>query len=221
MKSTHEMDVVMQEEAETASGNSRRDKRRRAILDAAAKLFLENGYERTTLSDVLALSGGSRSTLADLFGGKEGLFTEVLRETSAHVEATFDALGTNDVPIEIALRDLARQFIEAIFQPRTIAIVRILMAEGTRIPEIAEAFFRMGPDMGDKKLAAFLQRGVEAGALRPLDPVAMSRAFRSMVIGDTGMRVAAGAPIAGQLADALAQVDPAVEIFLSGARASP
>lgn len=157
----------MQEEAETTSGNSRREKRRRAILDAAAKLFLANGYERTTLSD------------------------------------------------------FARQFIEAIFQPRTIAILRILAAEGTRIPEIAEAFFRMGPDVGDKKLAAFLQRSVEAGTLRPLDPVAMSRAFRSMVIGDTGMRVAAGAPIASQRTDALAQVGPAVEIFLSGVRISP
>lgn len=208
----------MQEEADTAHGNSRREKRRRAILDAAAKLFLETGYERTTLSDVLALSGGSRSTLADLFGGKEGLFIEVLREASAHVQAIFDTLGTNDAPIETALRDFARQFIEAIFQPRTIAIIRILAAEGTRIPEIAEAFFRMGPDMGDQKLAAFLQRGVDAGTLRSLDPIAMSRAFRSMVIGDTGMRVVAGVPMPNQLAEALAQVDPAVEIFLSGVR---
>ena len=208
----------MQEEAEAAHGNSRREKRRRAILNAAAKLFFENGYERTTLSDVLALSGGSRSTLADLFGGKEGLFTEVLRETNGHVQAIFDALDTNDAPIEVALKDFAQQFIEAIFQPSTVAITRILAAEGLRFPEIAEAFFRIGPDMGDKKLSAFLQRNVNTGALRPLDPIAMSRAFRGMIIGDTGLCVTMGTLTPEHIADALAQVDPAVDIFLSGVR---
>jgi AcrR family transcriptional regulator len=209
---------AMQEDTDTAPPNSRREKRRRAILDAAAKLFFENGYERTTLSDVLALSGGSRSTLADLFGGKEGLFIEVLRETSGHVQGIFDALDTNDAPIEVALKDFARQFIEAIFQPSTIVTTRILAAEAARFPEIAEAFFRMGPDMGDRKLAAFLQRSVDTGVLRPLDPVAMSRAFRGMIVGDTGLRVTMGALTPGHVVDALAQVDSAVEIFLSGVR---
>lgn len=212
------LDGVMRDEADAVHKNSRREKRRRAILSAAAKLFLENGYERTTLTDVLALSGGSRSTLAELFGGKEGLFIEVLHETSGHVRATFDALDTTDAPIEVALKDFAEQFLKAIFAPSTIAIMRILAAEGARFPELAAAFFRLGPEMGDQKLAAFLQRSIDAGVLRPLDPIAMSRAFRGMVVGDIGLRVIMGTLRPEHIPEALAQVDPAIEIFLSGLR---
>lgn len=215
---TNRMDVVMQDEPNAAGKTSRREKRRSAILNAATKLFFENGYERTTLTDVLALSGGSRSTLADLFGGKEGLFIEVLQETSRRFHASFDGLAANDAPIEVALKDFARQFIEAIFQPDAIAIMRIMAAEGARFPEIAEAFFRLGPEIGDRKLSAFLQRAVDAGVLRPHDPIATSRAFRGMVVGDIGLRVTMGRITPEQVSEALAHVEPAVEIFLSGLR---
>ena len=48
--------------------------RRRAILDAAAALFLERGFADTSVGDVVKRSGGSLATLYSLFGSKEGLF---------------------------------------------------------------------------------------------------------------------------------------------------
>lgn len=211
----------MQEEVDTELENSRRERRRRAILDAARNLFLRNGYERTTLSDVVALSGGSRSTLADLFGGKEGLFLEVLRESERHVETTFDALETDDAPLEIALKDFARQFLEALLKPQTMALMRILLAEGPRFPETFDTFWRTGPDIGMQKLARYLQRGIDSGILLPVDAPMIAGAFCGMIVGDATFRAMAGMPLAEEVAKALAQVDPVVEIFLSGVRGPP
>lgn len=49
---------------------NRLEERRSALLTAAQNLFLEQGYERTTLGDVVARAGGSLATLYKLFGDK-------------------------------------------------------------------------------------------------------------------------------------------------------
>lgn len=46
---------------------SARPMRRAAMLKAAHACFLERGFEKTTLSDVIALSGGFRPTLFNIF----------------------------------------------------------------------------------------------------------------------------------------------------------
>ena len=53
-------------------------RRRHAILTAAADVFILHGYEGTTLDMIIEQSGGSRSTLYTSFGGKEPLFLAVI-----------------------------------------------------------------------------------------------------------------------------------------------
>ena len=53
-------------------------RRRHAILTAAADVFILHGYEGTTLDMIIEQSGGSRSTLYTSFGGKEALFLAVI-----------------------------------------------------------------------------------------------------------------------------------------------
>ena len=50
-----------------------RARRHVAILVAAEALFIEQGYERTSLAEIVRRSGGSLATLYDLFGNKQGL----------------------------------------------------------------------------------------------------------------------------------------------------
>ncbi len=191
------------------------------MIDAAKRLFLEHGYERTTIGDILEVSGGSRSTLVDLFGGKEGLFTEVMLESSRHIRAIFDALEASDAPPEIAIKEMARRFVFAVFEVETMAMFRVLIAEGPRFPDIVQAFFRLGPKVGHAKLVAYFQRGIDAGLLRPGDPAAMSFAFRGMLLVDAEILTVVGDSLAEQRAGALARVDAVVDIFLGGVIVRP
>ena len=92
----------------------------------------------------------------------------------------------------------------------------ILIAEGRHFPEVVSAFFRMGPDVGEAKLAAYLQRCIDKGLMRPLDPRFMSRAFRSMILEDSAFRVAAGVTLSDQRNYVRTQINTAVSIFLFG-----
>lgn len=51
---------------------------RRRVLDAAAQLFLENGYPRTTIAAVATAADVAADTVLHLFGSKRGLLQEVM-----------------------------------------------------------------------------------------------------------------------------------------------
>lgn len=192
-------------------------RRRQAMLEAGRAVFLEKGFARTTLSDIVTRSGGSRSTLIDLFGSKAGLFAEVMREGSVHISHTFDFLEANDAPPQETLRDFARRFVAALFgDPFVFAFLRILIAEGPRFPELGEVFLRLGPDTRDRTLAVYFRHCIDKGLLRPYDPILLSQIFCGMVIADFDIRGAIGEDMSVHMEQMQAHADAAVEIFLSG-----
>ena len=56
----------------------RTDQKRQEIVEAAAALFVEQGYERTSMSAIARRVGGSKATLYGYFASKEELFRAVL-----------------------------------------------------------------------------------------------------------------------------------------------
>ncbi|MFV1967059.1 MAG: TetR/AcrR family transcriptional regulator [Pirellulaceae bacterium] len=53
------------------------------MLDKATELFWKQGFESTTLDDILKATGFNRHSLYNEFGSKEGLFIEVLKNYRA------------------------------------------------------------------------------------------------------------------------------------------
>lgn len=62
------------------------DRSRRAILDAAERLFAHDGFERTTLEQVARAAGLSRGTPRYFFGSKEQLYQAVLTRLFTSLE---------------------------------------------------------------------------------------------------------------------------------------
>ncbi|MEJ7775753.1 MAG: helix-turn-helix domain-containing protein, partial [Nocardioidaceae bacterium] len=67
------------------------EQRRRAVLDAAQKLFFSQGYAATSITGIAEAAGVSPETVYKGFGGKPGL----VRELRAHA-----LLGAGPVPAE-------------------------------------------------------------------------------------------------------------------------
>src|SRR4029450_9599569 len=65
----------------TPRPNSRAEQRRRTearILDAAARVFVAAGYERTTIRAVASAAGGDGGLAMAYFGSKQELFRQVI-----------------------------------------------------------------------------------------------------------------------------------------------
>lgn len=207
---------MTEDAVESPVHSNRLENRRRAILDAARGEFLKNGFERTTIGDIIRISGGSRTTLNEQFGGKAGLFVAVMRDFTSEVAAQFDRLVPGDAPPEAALRAFARTIVATLLRPDQMAIFRIVTSESLRFPEIGTAFFRLGPETADRHLAVYLRDCATRGQLRIDDPEIAARAFLSMILSTTQLRCAAGMPAEQILADSERYLDGAVDIFLAG-----
>ena len=86
------------------------------------------------------------------------------------------------------------------------------------MPDIAEAFFRIGPENAIRRLADYLQRLSERGDLRIDDPATAAQAFLGMVTGNLVIRRLILPQSAPAIPDLDRYVRQAVRLFLNGAR---
>lgn len=82
------------------------DSKRRDILHRSAKLFAQNGYDRTSMAEVAAACGVSKALLYHYYKGKETLLFDILR---AHLQELIDVV--NSIELNLAPRDRLRRLI--------------------------------------------------------------------------------------------------------------
>jgi AcrR family transcriptional regulator len=84
----------------------KRERTRRALVDAATALFTERGYEETTIADIAAAAEIGTRTFFGYFASKEELvFPEVDARVRA-VDKVLAARGPEDGPVDVLLRAL-------------------------------------------------------------------------------------------------------------------
>lgn len=160
---------------------SRGEARRRAMLDAAWNILLEKGFSGVTLNEVISRSGGSRTTLYEAFGGKDGLIAAVLTEKCQEFSAELDiSLETTSPPRE-ALINFATLLTHKILSDEAVRITHILQAEAHHFPNIFETFTKQGPQHTTTRLTEYLKRQCDRGLLRIEDPLVAARALLAMI----------------------------------------
>ncbi|WP_316978193.1 TetR/AcrR family transcriptional regulator [Shumkonia mesophila] len=191
--------------------------RRRRLLEAAIRLFDEKGFEATTLADLVNEAGGSRTSLYEYFGDKEGLLRAVTVEQSDRLLSDLAALRPDSsMAPDVALKRMGLRFVEGLMDEETMAVLRILIAEGSKFPEIGKFVLRRGPDSVIERTAEYLLELAEAGKLRIDHPQEAARAFTGLLIGNILLRRLIS-PTSGMSREDLEKhVNRSVEIFLTG-----
>jgi TetR/AcrR family transcriptional repressor of mexJK operon len=163
----------------------RSEARRRAILDVARDIFLAQGYAATSMSEIATRLGGSKGTLYNYFRSKEELFAAFMIDTcQGPSNEVFDHMPTVSEDLRNDLIELAGNLLRFLFRESTMAVHRLVIAESGRFPELGVIFYENGPRKGDVKLGAYIQQVMDAGLLRPGDPIATGRWFKNLVLAD-------------------------------------
>jgi len=189
-----------------------RSHRRQKMLRAARICFLDRGFLRTTISDVLALSGGSRATVYEEFGDKEGLFAALV--ASVLDDMSFPAIA--DGPPAEVLRALGRNYLEQLLDPDALAIYRVVLGESVHVRQLGPAIFRAGPQAASDALAERFAGWAARGELALENPRRAATLFLAMVEGDLHRAAIMWdrSPSTEEIEDT---VDAAVTLFLGGA----
>ena len=109
----------MKEKDRAEKGNS---EVRQRILDAAANLLAENGYDRTSVRDITKLACCNVASVNYYFGGKDNLYLEVYRQRltllrEVRIEGIDSVMNRSDR--KVTVEELIRGFAEAFFKPLT------------------------------------------------------------------------------------------------------
>lgn len=116
--------------------------RREVILAAALDEFSARGYEAARLDDVAKRAGVAKGTIYLYFRDKESLFQELVRTMLAPVIGAIEAMGAVDVPAAVMAERFVDLFIREIYLTRRQDVVRLMISEGRRFPQLAEFYYR-------------------------------------------------------------------------------
>jgi AcrR family transcriptional regulator len=124
------------------SREARSAARREAILAAALDEFSASGFAATRLDDVARRAGVAKGTIYLYFRDKESLFQELIRTMLTPLVGTIEAMGKADLPISALAEHFADLFVREVYETRRKDVIRLMIAEGGRFPNLAEFYYR-------------------------------------------------------------------------------
>ena len=202
-------------------GRPKSREKRDAIVRAARDLFLEDGYEVTSVDSVAALAGVSKATVYSHFDGKAGLFGAVVEERSERLVRSLGAAGDCTDDPRADLTALAEALSRAVLMPEHRAWDRLVIAEAGRHPELARTLFEAGPKLVHGRIAACIELHATAGRLRADDPAAAAENLIGLVLGFEFVRSLMASQPKRTAAFRRARAEDAVDLFLARHGVSP
>lgn len=163
----------------------RQSERRDAILDVAHAAFLAHGHAGTSMSGIAMELGGSKTTLWTYFPTKQSLFAAVVLRAANALEGQLLASLDLNAGIEQSVRHFCDAYVQIICSPESIALHRLVIAEGARFPEIGQTFFDYAIGNIQQILIAFLGEADRLGMRRIPDPLSAADLLRSLCHGNS------------------------------------
>src|SRR5215468_3390048 len=148
---------------------SRADKsalRRDAILAAALEEFSARGFAAARLEDVAQRAGVGKGTIYLHFQDKEALFQELVTTMLVPFIANIEAAPPVGLPIRAVLERLTDLFVREIYGTERRKLIRLIMTEGPRFPQLAEFHYHHVVKRAIAAMRALLEAAHRRGELR-------------------------------------------------------
>jgi AcrR family transcriptional regulator len=146
----------------------RKEDRPGEITEAAMAEFAEHGYDATPVAAVAKRAGVSKGLLYLYFKTKEELFKSVVRSfVTPKLAALQQAIDTSELGAEAFLRGPFLDFARQLPKSRVRFLIRLMIAEGHRHPDLARWYWENVVSQGIAALRTLIARGVDSGEFRP------------------------------------------------------
>jgi TetR/AcrR family transcriptional repressor of mexJK operon len=157
------------------------------IREGAQRVFLERGFAGASTDAIASEAGVSKQTLYSYYSSKETLLADVLRHLInedpqnrlSEVEET--SLDTSE-ELRGALDSLARRAITGLMQPDYLALIRVVIAETPRLPQVGALFKSAVPEQLLGRVARILEGARAKGVVGDVNTDAASRMFMGALL---------------------------------------
>ncbi len=187
------------------------ERRKLKVMEVATDMFVGRGYAATTLLDIAKKAGVATRTLYQHFGDKEAIFREVIfaRDT-AKIDRPELEEGED---LDAALRKAALYAYEVALRSRSIDLMRLMIAESARFPElmsqVASAIF----SRFTSNVARLFQQLADRGLIPDGDHEQSAELFVDLLLGNRTVMIYFGWASA---APTEADIEVKIDLFIKG-----
>ena len=156
------------------------EEKRDAILDAALECFLDRGFSGTSLSRIARAADVSTATLYRHFPSKDELFAQIIERP--FLDASPESL--TDLPAgkpREVLHEIADHYARLILTPHFHPLVRALIAEALRLPEMGHALEQRGHGPFLAAVKSYIEREHALGTLAVPEAGLAAEQFLGMI----------------------------------------
>ncbi len=187
------------------------ERRKARVMTVATEMFIARGYAGATLLDIAKKAGVATRTLYQHFGDKEAIFREVIHARDTAVIDKPQADPGED--LATVLRKMARYCFVVALRPRSIELMRLMIAESARFPELMS-------EVGNKIFSRFVENVAqvfrqlaELGMIPAGDHNQSAELFTDLILGNRSVMTYFGW---GSSESAEQGIDAKVDLFVNG-----
>ena len=157
--------------------------KRIAILNAAKHLFVQRGYDKSSMAAIAAEAGVSKLTLYSHFADKEALFVAAIQSKCEEQLPSLYLEPDIHSPIRQALLAIGHGFYSLVNSDEAIALKRLMINQAGQNPALSQLFYEAGPRKVQDSMMKQLQAATDAGTLKVPNPRSASEHFFSLIMG--------------------------------------
>nr|ABL59933.1 TetR/AcrR family transcription regulator [uncultured bacterium] len=147
------------------------------IIQAAARVFSQQGFAGATTRAIAAEAGINEVTLFRHFGSKKNLMLAVINQRSVLPEVRTALMGQLTGDYRQDLLHIGTHFLASTSERRNEILMTLFEAQ--RLPEIRDIIAQV-PLRQQKVLGQYLRHQIEQGVVRDMDPDLAAQAFLGM-----------------------------------------
>ncbi len=155
-----------------------------AILEAAAKLIVEKGFDNTSMDLVAKEAGVSKQTVYSHFKNKETLFKEAVGYYSDTVLEFDSIISCEHTSVEEELTMFATAFVNLTMSPPSMAVCKLITGPSKDAKKLAKIFYEAGPMVCKKNLTQLLDAWKNKGKLNINNTHLAVSQFISLLLGE-------------------------------------
>jgi TetR/AcrR family transcriptional regulator, mexJK operon transcriptional repressor len=184
------------------------------LLDTSLDIFLEKGFERTTIDAITEAAGVAKRTVYLRYGDKKALFKAALQRAIKEWIIPVEQLRAAETPdLEETLLKLGRILVANLMTRAGLRLLRITNAESGRMPEIGAYTYERGTEPTIAYLADLFRRRVPV-RLEPAEAEEAAVAFLYLVVSGPPTMTAWGRVLESSAIDSHTRY--CVRLFLHG-----
>lgn len=185
------------------------------LLDRALDLFLQRGFERTSIDAIAASVGMAKRTVYLRYGDKTGLFKAALKRAIESWIVPVERLrAAESDDVEQTFLRIGQILVANVINPAGMRLYHITNAESGRLPEIGAFSYTQGTAPTVAYLADFIRRCVRVNGAQVSDPEEAAMAFLFLVVGGPASSTAWGVVLSETEIENYTR--NAVQLFLHG-----